>query len=384
MSLFLSSAGRVKSSSKKIVATGPLCPIDPICAAGALAYDPYTRETIVHAVMSENLGITKEAVDAGLSYDFNPWNLVMVGAVVSGKNEVPIDAYSTACGYGDDQIKKSWQIMAEATGAPSYFWEIPRFDAESEGWAIDFLVKELEQLFKWLTSQTGQKVTDEVLRDAIRRGNLLRQDLLEITRLLKSSLVPISALEYYMTQAFIGDYVQDAEALHQKYQALLSELKKRVGQSVPAPGLASQKPLRLYFMGDETQEFQFFNIIEDYGGVLIGCDTRLSLYYESIREDGPAVENLARWIWKMPCNLPTAERMKATIPYIKEQKPEAIIVSSVVGSRNLPGAERLVRDIIRDELSLPVLSIETTLPLENIEKVKSQVKAFIEQIKPAL
>ena len=132
MSLFLSSAERVKKSGKKLVAKGPLAPVDPIYAAGALAYDPYTHETIVHAVMNENLNLASQAVDAGLSSDVHPWNLIMLGAVVSRKNEVPIDAYSTACGCWDDQIKKSWQIMAEATGSPFYFWEIPRFDAESK------------------------------------------------------------------------------------------------------------------------------------------------------------------------------------------------------------------------------------------------------------
>ena len=80
----------------------------------------------------------------------------------------------------------------------------------------------------------------------------------------------------------------------------------------------------------------------------------------------------------MPYNLPTVERIEATIPYIKTQNPDAIIVSSVVGSRNLPGAERLVKDLIRDELGVPVLFIETALPLENIEKVEYQIRAFIE------
>ena len=378
MSLFLSSAERVNKSGKKVIAKGPLSPVDPIYAAGALAYDPYTHEGIIQAVMNENLSMTDSALDAGLSSDFNPWDLTMVGAVVSGKNEVPIDAYSTACGCCDDQIKKSWQIMAEATGGPSYFWEVPRFDAESEKWAIDFMTKELEQMFKWLTSLTGKKVTNETLRNAIRQGNRLRQDLQEITQLLRSRPVPISGLEYYMTQIMIGDYTQDPELLHQQYSILLSELKTRVDQPAGTPRLTSRKPLRLYLMGEETLEFGIFNMIEDCGGVLVGCDTRLSLYYELIKEDGAGIENLARWIWKMPCNLPTAERIKVTIPYIKKQEPDAIIVSSVIGARNLSGAERLVRDVIKDELGIPVLSIETGLPLINIDKVNSQIKAFIE------
>lgn len=381
MSLFISAADRAKISGKKVIAKDLLSPVDVIYAAGALAYDPYTHETIVHAVMNETPGMTNAAVDAGLSPDFNPWNLTMAGAVVSGKNTVPIDAYSTACGAGDDQIKKSWQVMAETTGTPSYFWDIPRFDAESEEWAIEFLVKELRQLFSWLTAQTGKKVTDETIKDAIRRGNRLRQDLGEINQLLQSSPVPMAALEYYLVQTFIGDYAQDGEELHQQYQVLLAELNKRVSQSTAAPGVKSPKTVRLYFMGEETQEFQLFNIIEDYGGALVGCDTRLALYYEPVKEDGQVIENLARWIWKMPCNLPTTERIKATLPHIKKQRPDAIIISSVVGSRNLPGAERLVRDMIRDELGIPILSIETKLPLENIEKVKSEMQAFIETVR---
>ena len=104
----------------------------------------------------------------------------------------------------------------------------------------------------------------------------------------------------------------------------------------------------------------------------------LSVIYEPVKEDDSAIDALAKWIWNMPHNLPTTERVKATIPYIKQQKPDAIIISNVVGSRNLPGAERLVRDIIRKELNLPLLSIETSLPLEDTEKVDYQIRAFIE------
>ncbi len=346
-----------------MVAKGPLSPVEPIYAAGALAYDPYTHETVVQAVMKENLNLTSEAIDAGLGSSFNPWNLIMLGAVVSKKNEVAIDAYSTACGCCDDQIKKSWQIMAEAAEAPLYFWEVPRFDAESEKWAIKYLTKELKQLFDWLANQTGHKITDRSLIESIRRGNLIRQDLMEITQMLQLPKVPISALEYYLAQTMIGDYAQDPEMLHDRYRALVQELKERVSQSVAAPGLVSEKPLRIYFMGEETQEFRVWNAIEDYGGVLVGSDTRLSLYYDLVKEDGSPIENLARWIWKMPHNLPTAERIKATIPHIKQQEPDAIIISSVVGSRNIPEAERFTRDMLKDELGLPVLSIETTLPL---------------------
>jgi len=378
LSLFLNSVDRVKTLGKKVVAKSPLSPVDPIYAAGALAYDPYTHETLMKSVFKEDYNLTQEALDAGLNSDFNPWNLIMLGSVFSGKNEIPVDIYSTACGCWDDQIKKCWQTMAELGNSPFHFWEIPRFEELTEKWALDFISKELEQLFNFLSSKTGIKVTEEILNSAIKQGNLIRQDMLDLTRLLQSSCIPMSALEFYIAQLLISDYGLEPEALHSEYRKLIEELEHRIKQGIAAPGITSDKPLRIYLMGDETQEFQLLNVIEQYGGALVGCDSRLSLYYETVKEEVPAMGALTGWIWNMPHNKPTTARVMATIPYIKQQKPDAIIISNVVGSRNLPGAERLVRDLIREELKLPVLSIETTLPREDIEKIDYQVKAFIE------
>ncbi|MHA2066106.1 MAG: 2-hydroxyacyl-CoA dehydratase [Candidatus Thorarchaeota archaeon] len=378
MSLYLSSAERARKSGKKVIAKGPLAPVEPIFAAGALAYDPFTHETIEHAIMEENTNLTSYAVDAGLSSDFNPWNLVMLGAISHGQNKVAIDALSTTCGCWDEQIKKSWQIMAEATTLPLYFWEVPRFDSQSEEWAIKYLVDELKQLLNWLASITGRKTSADDMRESVRRGNQLRQDLLELTGFLQLPSVPIRALEYYMAQALIGDYAQDPVILHESYRALIQELNDRVKHSSSSDEPAPDNRLRVFFMGEETQEFKVWNTIEDCGGSLVGCDTRLSLYYEPIIEEGPILENLAKWIWKMPCNMPTAARIRETIPFIRKQNANAVIINSVVGSRYLPEAERLVRDMIKDELGVPVLSIESTLPAEDTEKTEYQIRAFME------
>ena len=68
----------------------------------------------------------------------------------------------------------------------------------------------------------------------------------------------------------------------------------------------------------------------------------------------------------------------AELNSIEKQKTEAVIISNVIGSRHLPGAERLVRDLIKEKLGVPVLSVETGLPQENVEKVDYQVRAFLE------
>ena len=378
MSLFISSTERAKMSGRKIIAKAPQCPTEPIYAAGALAYEPHTHEAARYLLTEEDFKLTSKAVDAGLSPDFNLWNLLTAGAVVSAKNEVAVDAYTNACGCFDDQLKNTWKLMAGAAGVPLFFWDIPRFDIESVDWSIGYLIRELEQLFSWLAVQTGNEVTEHSLAESIKLGNLLRQDLLEITQMLQLPNVPVSALEYYLAQSMIDDYAQDPEMLHNRFVVLLQELKERSSQSISAPGI-SDKPLRIFFMGEETPELRIWNALEDYGGVLVGCDTRLSMFYKTILESGAAIENLAQWIWRMPCNLPVADRIKATIEFIRQQKADAIIINSLVGSNTIPGTERYVQDIIKTELGLPVLYLETLQTIENSKQHEKQIKAFIEK-----
>ncbi|MBN1369909.1 MAG: 2-hydroxyacyl-CoA dehydratase [Dehalococcoidaceae bacterium] len=368
----------LNQTGKKLIAKSPLSPPEPIYAAGGLAYDAYTRETIVQSVMQENFNLANAGVDAGLSPEFNPWNLIMVGSLAGGGSESGLAGAAIACGCWDDQYKKSWQVLSDCLDAPVYFWEIPRYDADSEKWALRLIKAELEQLFKWLEFQTGRKVTQQSLAEAIRQGNMIRRDLQVFDELLQSDSRLLGGLEYYILQLVSSDYLPNPNELHGIYSRLIDEIrhKSQPGQAVSAAG--SAKALRIYLMGDETQQFQLFNTIESCGGRVVGADFRLSLYYEFIDKKGSPLDSLARWIWKMPCNMPTGQRIRETIPFITRQKPDAVIINSAAGSRNLPGSERMVRDIIKEQMGIPVLSIETSLPQQDTEKTEYLVRAFIE------
>ncbi len=374
LDLYTGYSGRIESSNKKVIATNPLTPAELVYAAGALAYDPYTRESLIQSVMKENYELTNSAIDAGLSPDFNSWNLIMIGSVYENPAGLPAHAYSIACPNWDDQIKKSWQIMTEFADKPVYFWEIPRYDPEARKWALNFLRKEIEQFLSWLSAITGHKVSQNGLVESVRKANLIREDLAAIDKLVAGPGKVLPGLEYYLCQLLASDYCQDPDGLHAAYRSLIAELEKRAG----SPGSGGDGMLRLYLMGDDTQQLQLFNGIEDYGGVLVGSDTRLSSYYAPVPLEGNMVENLAEWLWNMPANMPTETRVKATIPYIRAQKADAVIINSLTGSRNLPGSEKMVRDLIKEELGIPVLGIETSLPRQDVEKVDYLIKAFIE------
>jgi benzoyl-CoA reductase/2-hydroxyglutaryl-CoA dehydratase subunit BcrC/BadD/HgdB len=366
------------SATGKIVAKGPLSPADIYYAAGATPYDFNTHQPL-KAIFSGNSSYSQQAVDRLISSEFSPWLLVMLGAYLAGQNEVPIDLFSPSLGEFDDQLTKSFQFMANSGSKPFIAWEVPRYEPASEKHALDYLKKELKQLFVELGHYTGQKVSDDSLRSAIEAGNLLRSDMAEIDSYLALSNIPLSGLEYYLLQIMLGDYARDPEGLHKQLRKLIEELKQRVHNQESAPGVRSC-PVRIYIMGDETQELHLYNAIEDSGGVLVGCDFRLPLYYELIESSPKPLEGLARWIWRMPNNLPIQQRITFELNIIKKQKPDAIILSNVVGSRHLTGVERLVKDMVKEELGVPVLSIETTLAMENIDKIDYQINALMQTI----
>ena len=380
MSFYLNTPQRVATMNKKIIAKGPLSPVDVIYAANAVAYDIATNESMVQSILHGRNDLSPEATAAGMSPDFSPWNLVMLGAALKGKVSLPIDAYSTTCGNFDDQITKCFQVIAQADSCPLRFYEIPRYDPESEASSLAYLKKELQQLFEWMAFYTGHSVTEEDLHRAISLGNLLRRDMAEINTFLAMPKVPIAALEYYLVQMMMGDYAQDPEGLHALYRELIHELNLRVNKDQSTPGI-SASPVRIYVMGDETQELCVFNAIENYGGVMVGCDFRLSLYYDVVDEDKTSLDSLTQWLWRMPNNLPTIKRVRDELHLIKKQQPDAVIISNVVGSRYISGAERMVIDIVKEELGVPLLSIETSFPHENVEKVDYQIQAFLETIR---
>ena len=380
MSFYLDAGGRVKGTGKKVVASGPVSPLEMIYAAGALPYDVVTRENLLQSMLEERCDLVQQATLAGMSPEFSPWNLVMLGSALGGKSLLAVDAFSTAVGGFPDQLTKSFQIMAQAAARPLRFWEVPPFEPDAEKWALPYLEKELAQLCEWLEIQTGNRVTAERLAGAIRQSNVIRKDMMELDALMALPRSPMAALEYYMLHMLLGDFCQDPEALHSMFGDLLGELRARLDSGYSVPGIPSS-PIRIYVMGDETQELSFFNAIEDYGGCLVGCDFRLPAYYDFIDEKTEAFTAFAGWVWRMPNNMTAAARVMAELPAIKKQKPDAVILSGVVGARLVPGAERLVRDTVRNELGVPALSIETTLPHENTEKVDYQIRAFLETMR---
>jgi benzoyl-CoA reductase/2-hydroxyglutaryl-CoA dehydratase subunit BcrC/BadD/HgdB len=220
-------------------------------------------------------------------------------------------------------------------------------------------------------------VTDESLKNAIICGNAARSNMAALDACMASEMVPLKPLEYFLVQAMLGDCAGDPKTFNLLLSNLLDELNIRIERSA---AVQTFPPTRIYLIGDETQELGIYNAIEDHGAAVVGCNSRLPLYYCPVDENAEPLSALAQWIWRMPNNLPVKSRIELEITAIKRQQPDAIIINSNVGSRCSPGLERLYRDVLKQHLGIPVLCIETSFPGENLDKVDYQVSALVQTI----
>jgi len=373
--MFIESTNRVEENRSKIIAKWRLFPPEIIYALGVSPYDLLLHEGLART-STKDLKVTGYAIEAGLSADSCPWNLTSTGRILAKKSSAPVSMFLAGAGLCDVSLK-SWQIMSKQTGKPLYSMEIPMFNSRSEKRAIPYIQGELTSLFTRLGRRLGHQYSESRLRNEIKRGNKVRKILLDITSLLSQNSTPLNALEYFLVHATAGDYLQDPDYLATTLNEIKQEVEAGASEGKHPLGLVDD-PVRVYYIGMAPQDLRFWNMIEDSGGVLVGCDTYLPLFHALIPENGSVLGNFARWIWMMPHHMLGLDRAKMLTKYIKQQRPDAIIIGNVIGCRNLSSSDRIMRETLKEELGVPITSIEFGSSDEDVALLEPHIKSFIE------
>ncbi|WP_455279403.1 2-hydroxyacyl-CoA dehydratase [[Eubacterium] cellulosolvens] len=375
--MILDSKNRIGATRSRVIAKWRLFPPEIIFSMGAIPYDLLLHEGLV-TTKDDEVNTTKYAIEAGLSADCCPLNLSATSKILSKENDSDIDMFLATAGFCDIS-SKSWQTMSKRVGKPFYSIEVPQFSFESENNALSFIQQELSSMFNRLRRR-GYEFSEERLLEEIKKGNLIRNLLIDITQYLSARSIPLAALEYFLIQATAGDYLQDPDSTRSILNKIKTEIEYRNKKGESAPGIQDDAP-RIYYVGMAPQQLRFWNLIEDCGGSSVGCDTYLSSFYELIPEHSNIERELAKWIWRMPHNVPSIERSKILTSYIKKQNPDAVIIGNLVGCRNLSQSDRLVKETIREELGIPVTSLEIGASHEEIALLEPHIRSLIDMCK---
>jgi hypothetical protein len=100
------------------------------------------------------------------------------------------------------------------------------------------------------------------------------------------------------------------------------------------------------------------NLLEDCGARLCGTEYLFCHALDAIGEDLPPMEALARAALADPMAGPSADRAARIVRDARSFGAEAVVVSRIPGASHCALEGSVIGEIVRDELSLPVVELE--------------------------
>ena len=279
-----------------------------------------------------------------------------------------------------DGKKKAWEILAK--DAPMYIMDIPQMKREK-----DFVKwkEEIEGYMVELEKLTGNKITEESLRNAIVTLNNKRRALQRLNSFRKLENVPISGRDVLLiTQIAFYD---DPERFTAQVNRLCDELEERAKDNV---SVFKKGTKRILLTGTPLSipNWKIHQIVENIGGMIV-CEEMCTgnRYSEHlVDENGKTidemVENLTRRYLgniNCACFTPNTERVDDIIRLVKEYNIDGVIDINLKFC-TLYDTEGTIVEKALKEAKIPVLGIETDYTDSDSEQLKTRIGAFIEML----
>jgi benzoyl-CoA reductase/2-hydroxyglutaryl-CoA dehydratase subunit BcrC/BadD/HgdB len=263
-----------------------------------------------------------------------------------------------------DGKKKMFELLGEIK--PVHVLELPHKPAE-EG-SFRRWKEEIAGLCRRMESLTGNAVTDDRLRGAIRLMNRERTLRRSVARLAGRGL---TGREVLSAKGQISGIPEDLAAL-EKIIAQAESLAKAPA-SRPAI-LMTGVPMPL---GAE----KVLDIIEAAGATVVAQEncTGLKPLLEDVAEDGEPLEAIARKYFHLPCSCMTPNRGRLDFidRLIEEYRPGGVVDLVWQSCLTYDVESEVLRRHLERRHSLPYLKIVTDYSPSDVQQIRLRVEAFI-------
>jgi benzoyl-CoA reductase/2-hydroxyglutaryl-CoA dehydratase subunit BcrC/BadD/HgdB len=278
-----------------------------------------------------------------------------------------------------DGKKKAYELLGEIHN--TWVMELPQMKREQD---IALWKGEVRELLKKAEAITGNTVTVESLRAAIKEVNDKRRALQRIAAACMADPAPISGKDRLLaTQVAFYD---DVPRFTQMMNTLADELEGRVAAGA---GVASKGAKRVLVTGTPMAlpNWKIHDIIEKAGAVVVAEEMCTgSRYYQNlVPEDGVTLDEMIDAIAEKyldincACFTPNEGRIDDVVRMAKEYGADGVIDLSLqfcgVYEMESHGVEAAVRDA-----GLPVLKITTDYSMEDVGQLSTRVEAFLEML----
>ena len=311
--------------------------------------------------------LLQQAETLGVDATFCPVR-AMLGAFQSEEHFPRPDLLVCSTGAVCDDFSAIAQRL-ERMGREVLWWEIPRRRTPDAGEPAcelpgggrapqaqaDCVREELQRVGCELGKLAGRELDEELLRAGIRAANAVRAVLQALRETVFAAPgAPLPALEMLIAEMLAIHFCSDREESPAVLSDLLAEARRRVrsGQFVLGP-----EAVRVFWV-NPVADLRAMNLLEACGGRLCGSDFMFAHALDTIPEDLPCFEALARTALADPMIGPAQDRARQIVAECRTNRVEAVVVSRIPGASHCPWEGAVIREQVAEQTGLPVVEVE--------------------------
>lgn len=280
-----------------------------------------------------------------------------------------------------DGKKKAFEVLNEY--APVYVMETPQMkkDMDYKMWR-----EEIVRFMQKMEELTGNKITEESLREGIRKIDAKRKALQRISNARKAVPSPISGKDALLIYQIA--FYDDPERFASKVNELADELEERVKNGISAYGNGEGPRIMVTGTPMAIPNWKLPHIIETSGGRVVFDELCTGeRYFQDLVGDvegksmDEMIDALAARSLEIDCACftPNDRRVEKIIRMAKEYNVDGVIHYSLNFCDPYLIESFKVEKALK-EAGIPVLRIETDYSQEDVGQLKTRVEAFLEMI----
>ena len=365
-----------QAQGEKIVGKWPANPTDIYFGSGVRALDPFFTAFCKMIASGENIMAQKGR--SHLSEDSCPAQAAAYIALT--EDIIPMDHFYPFIGPWCYDSQYCFEALRDKVTGD--FGDHPVYsDKNHKQLSYDYMRGEIERFIEKMEELTGKKVDPEDIRQEFILENKLRALLREINSFMFLEPSPISSLDLILCIFISSDWLGDPEATLQVLTRIRNHARKRIAQKTPGYNVQPD-PMRILITGIAWGDIGLYSIVDELGGLIVGSECVLNLYYEDIDTEGDPIDTLTKRFLSVPYTLSSDERARWTLENVRRaEKVDGVVFNCNFGCNYQAAEARMVSDVLKREGGIPCMITDSDLPKENRGQMRTRLEAFIEMLR---
>ncbi|MHA1784816.1 MAG: 2-hydroxyacyl-CoA dehydratase [Candidatus Helarchaeota archaeon] len=247
---------------------------------------------------------------------------------------------------------------------------------------LELVIGGLEDYFKKIEEITNESIDFKYVKDNMKLINDTRKiGAIIQNRYYNRGYVPLHATASAALHGAYVDFLSDIKFFHEKLRSMIVDFEKKIKEGMIRNYKKEGIP-RVLITGSPGFDPALPSIVQRHGGCFLYLDIFANKkFYSLIDLSGDFIEKYARFLLKINYRKGTEDLIDYWIDKARQTDVDGIIFNEVWGCRFITPSYKLFKDRVREELDIPIVSINFHNFGENLGQVSTRIGAFMELIR---